>query len=49
MKANYVVKRDEKKKTRKRSTKTNVPKIVENPNYKNETTEEQVDMKETTK
>lgn len=42
--ANYVVKRDEKK-TRKRSTKTNVPKWSK-PDYKNETTEEeQVDMK----
>ena len=43
--ASYAVKRDEKK-TRKRSTKTNVPKWSK-PDYKNETTEEeQVDMKE---
>lgn len=43
--ASYAVKRDEKK-TKKRSTKTNVPKWS-NQDYKNETTEEeQADMKE---
>ncbi|MCG4877656.1 hypothetical protein L0N00_14570, partial [Eggerthella lenta] len=42
--ASYAVKRDEKK-TRKRSTKTNVPKWSKQ-DYKNETTEEeQADMK----